>query len=121
MTKIGSLCPGLQHEQHCGRILGLDFDKNGYLIVADAYFGLFKIDLKTNNRIPLVPSTLLIDGKRNLITNSLAISKDSKTIYYTVSRHVAHVQLILMYLKSAVCLHFWKISLLIVHFFEKTS
>ena len=25
------------------------------------------------------------NGKRNLITNSLAISKDGKTIYYTVS------------------------------------
>lgn len=85
VTKIGHKCTDVHHEDICGRPLGLDFDKDGYLIVADAYYGLYKINLATNAKIPLVPSSLEIDGKKNLLTNSLAISKDSKTIFFTVS------------------------------------
>ena len=32
-----------------------------------------------------MPSTLEINGKKNLITNALVLTKDSKVIYYTVS------------------------------------
>ena len=65
--------------------LGLEFDKDGNLIVADAYYGLYKVNLKTDKKTPLVPSSLEINGKKNLITNSLVLSQDSKVIYYTVS------------------------------------
>ena len=88
VTKIGSsFCPDLQHEEVCGRILGLNFDTNqGHLLfLADAYYGLYKVNLKTQTKTALVPSNALIDGKRNVLTNSLVLSKDSKTIYYTVS------------------------------------
>lgn len=33
----------------CGRPLGMRFDKDGYLIVADAYLGLYKINVATGN------------------------------------------------------------------------
>ena len=65
--------------------MGLEFDKDGNLIVADSYYGLYKVDLKTDKKIPLVPSSLEINGKKNLITNSLVVGKDSKVIYFTVS------------------------------------
>ena len=71
--------------------LGLEFDKDGNLIVADAYYGLYKVNLKTDKKTPLVPSTLEINGKKNLITNSLVLSQDSKTIYYTVSSTNFHL------------------------------
>ena len=58
----------------------------GRLYLCDAYYGLYRVDLnKGGEIIPLVPANVVINGKRNLITNSLAISKDGKTIYYTVS------------------------------------
>ena len=43
------------------------------------------MNLKTEKKTPLVPSTLEINGKKNLITNSLVVSQDSKVIYFTVS------------------------------------
>jgi hypothetical protein len=45
VAKIGSLCVDLHHEKTCGRILGLEFDKNGLLYVCDAYYGLYKVRL----------------------------------------------------------------------------
>lgn len=37
-----------QHEENiCGRPLGMEFGKDGFLYVADAYHGLFRIDVKT--------------------------------------------------------------------------
>lgn len=37
----------LYEEAICGRPLGMHFDKDGRLYVADAYYGLFKVDIKT--------------------------------------------------------------------------
>jgi len=91
VTKIGELCQDTHHENICGRPLGLEFDKDGNLIIADAYYGLYKVNLKTDKKTPLVPSTLEINGKKNLITNSLVLSQDSKTIYYTVSSTNFHL------------------------------
>ena len=85
VTKIGTFCTDTHQEKFCGRPLGLEFDKNGNLIVCDAYYGLWRINMQTMEKTVLVPSTLEIDGKQNLLTNSLTMSKDAKTIYYTVS------------------------------------
>lgn len=49
VAKFGKPCKGLYEEHVCGRPLGLTFDKNGALYVADAYYGLFKVDVKTGN------------------------------------------------------------------------
>jgi len=85
VTKIGAPCSDQHHEATCGRILGLEFDSKGQLYVCDAYYGLYKTNLVSGRNVPLVPSTAVIEGRKNLLTNSLAISKDGKTIYYTVS------------------------------------
>ena len=103
VAKIGHSCTEVHQEEKCGRVLGLAFDKSGHLIVADAYFGLYKVNVETGKfwnfwqknsflkvcflgkSTALVPSTLEIDGKKNLLTNSVAITQDGKTIYYTVA------------------------------------
>jgi len=63
-----------------GRPLGLHFDANGNLIVADAWKGLLSIDPQG------VVSTLATeaDGKRFEFTNALTIARDGK-IYFTDS------------------------------------
>ena len=36
-----------EDEPVCGRPLGMRFDRDGYLIVADAYLGLYKVNVAT--------------------------------------------------------------------------
>ena len=55
-------------------------------MAADAYRGLHRMNLKTGAKEVLVPSDLPIDGKVNTLTNSVAVTKDGKKIYYTTSR-----------------------------------
>ena len=39
-----------EDEEHCGRPLGMRFDKDGYLVVLDAYLGLFKVNVATGEK-----------------------------------------------------------------------
>ena len=43
-----------EDEPTCGRPLGMRFDKDGYLIVVDAYLGLFKVNVATGNLLHLI-------------------------------------------------------------------
>ena len=45
--KIGKPCNSILHEVDCGRPLGLAFDHSGHLLVADAYYGLYRFDVHT--------------------------------------------------------------------------
>lgn len=47
IVKTGKPCKGPHQERICGRPLGMQFDKNGVLYVADAYYGIYKVDVKT--------------------------------------------------------------------------
>lgn len=49
VVKFGKPCKGVFEERLCGRPLGLEFDRNGALYVADAYYGIFKVDIKTGS------------------------------------------------------------------------
>lgn len=51
VVKFGKPCKALYEEDKCGRPLGLSFDKTGSLYVADAYYGIFKVDISTGNNI----------------------------------------------------------------------
>jgi len=64
--------------------LGIRFDKQGHLIVADAYLGLFKVNVKSGETTTLVPRGTVVDGKVTKIFNSVAPSSDGK-IFYTDS------------------------------------
>lgn len=47
VVKFGKPCGEYYEEKLCGRPLGMQFDKDGFLYVADAYYGLWKADLKS--------------------------------------------------------------------------
>lgn len=47
VTKFGKPCKGLYEEKICGRVLGIVFDKAGSLYAADAYNGIYKVDIVT--------------------------------------------------------------------------
>lgn len=41
---------GLHEEHICGRPLGINVDKHGFLYVADAYYGIFKVKLISSDQ-----------------------------------------------------------------------
>lgn len=47
VVKFGRPCGGYYEEKLCGRPLGMKFDKKGNLYAADAYYGIWKVDIKT--------------------------------------------------------------------------
>lgn len=49
VAKFGEKCAGIGDSQNCGRPLGIRFDKDGHLIAADSYLGIYKVDLKSGN------------------------------------------------------------------------
>jgi hypothetical protein len=46
-----NIAEGFWDEVNCGRLLGMTFDKFGMLYVADAQFGVYKVNVKTGNQI----------------------------------------------------------------------
>ncbi len=45
----------------------------------------FRVNVDNGEVKPLLPASVEIDGKRNLVTNSLALTSDGKTVYFTTS------------------------------------
>jgi len=43
---------GYDNEPTCGRPLGMRLDSDGYLIVCDAYLGLYKVNVATGSLSP---------------------------------------------------------------------
>ena len=100
VAKIGEYCEEQHEESRCGRVLGMTFTKTGKLVVCDAVYGLYMIDLDKRvekNRISesrydhnveytalLTPSTL-VNGSQNLVFNSLVLAPDDVTVYVSVS------------------------------------
>ena len=62
----------------------MKFDKKGALYVCDAYYGIFKVDVKTGKYERLVNSKEPIDGKVPMVTNSLDIASNGD-IYWSDS------------------------------------
>lgn len=55
IAKFGKPCEYPTEEHICGRPLGMAFDTQGdNLIVADAYYGIWEVNLKTNEKKQLV-------------------------------------------------------------------
>ncbi|XP_022121288.2 uncharacterized protein LOC110997442 [Pieris rapae] len=85
VIKIGKPCTGLSQEHICGRPLGFSIDeKNGLMYVADAYYGIWKVDLKTDKKQVLVSADKPIEGKSPKLFNSLVVDKKGG-IYFTDS------------------------------------
>lgn len=47
IVKFGKPCGEYYEEKLCGRPLGIKFDSDGNLYATDAYYGLWKVDVKT--------------------------------------------------------------------------
>lgn len=90
VVKFGEKCDGIWEEDKCGRPLGLRFNSKGDLYVADAYYGIFQVNVKTGQYKNIVNSSLPIDGKRPKIPNSLDIAKNGD-IYWTDSSTDFHL------------------------------
>ena len=78
------LCTEEYQELKCGKPLGLRFDNDGRLIVADPYLGIYRLDLNAKKAKILIDPKDEVDGQPNKLLNSVAIAKDG-SIYYSVS------------------------------------
>ncbi|CAM6108939.1 unnamed protein product [Calypogeia fissa] len=73
----------LEHENVCGRPLGLRFSKQtGDLYIADAYFGLLKVG--PEGGVAEILTNSADDGKKLVFTNDLDIDDDG-AVYFTDS------------------------------------
>uniref|UniRef100_A0A1Y1MAF0 Strictosidine synthase conserved region domain-containing protein n=1 Tax=Photinus pyralis TaxID=7054 RepID=A0A1Y1MAF0_PHOPY len=84
VVKFGKQCKGFYQEHICGRPLGFQFDKHGGLYVADAYYGIYKVDMKTGKQLQLISMDQEINGKKPKMPNSVAIASNGD-IYWTDS------------------------------------
>ncbi|KAL7731234.1 hypothetical protein ACLKA6_014421 [Drosophila palustris] len=89
VAKFGQPCAETYEEARCGRPLGMAFDTQGNnLIVADAYYGLWQVDLTSHKKQLLVSPRQELPGKSIArpakIFNSVAVSKQGD-IYWTDS------------------------------------
>ncbi|CAG9132871.1 unnamed protein product [Plutella xylostella] len=68
---------GLLDEEKCGRPLDFEIDeKQKKLIIADAYHGIWRVDLKTDKKELLVSPRVEIEGKFPRLFNGIALDRD---------------------------------------------
>ncbi|CAH0550988.1 unnamed protein product [Brassicogethes aeneus] len=84
IVRLGKPCSSLHEEKTCGRPLGITFDKSGNLFVADAYYGVFKVNVKTGEKTNLVSMDAEINGKKPKLPNSLVVAQNGD-LYWTDS------------------------------------
>ncbi|KAK9874105.1 hypothetical protein WA026_002459 [Henosepilachna vigintioctopunctata] len=84
VVKFGKPCKGVYQEEICGRPLGLTFGKDGYLYAADAYYGIFRVNVKTGEKVKLISMDEEIDGRKPKLPNSLVVACNGD-IYWTDS------------------------------------
>lgn len=88
VAKFGKPCEGFAEEKICGRPLGMAFDTLGNnLIVSDAYYGIWLVDLNNGKKTLLISPNEELDGiirRPAALFNSVAVSK-SGDIYWTDS------------------------------------
>ncbi|XP_072257407.1 adipocyte plasma membrane-associated protein-like [Pyxicephalus adspersus] len=84
MGKNMSGCGTPEYEPVCGRPHGVRLDRDGYLIVADSYFGLFRVHPQTGEKELLLTSKEGVDGVPFGFLNGLELSQNG-TIFFTDS------------------------------------
>lgn len=86
VTRFGETCDGIWEESKCGRPLGMVYDAGrNYLIVADGYFGIWEVDVKSGAKKQLVSPDTIIQGdnpRKAAIFNSVALHS-SGDIFFT--------------------------------------
>ncbi|KAG2385429.1 hypothetical protein C9374_003244 [Naegleria lovaniensis] len=71
------------NEPICGRVLGLTFDHDRNLIVADAYKGILRISFNNPSQVQVLVNSY--QGVPIKMVNSVVVMPDGKTIYFTDS------------------------------------
>ncbi|XP_005175371.2 adipocyte plasma membrane-associated protein Hemomucin [Musca domestica] len=89
VTKLGQPCEDITEESRCGRPLGLAFDTQGNnLLVADAYYGIWQVDLDSHKKKLLVSPQQVLPGKGAdrpaKLFNDVAVDKQGN-IYWSDS------------------------------------
>ncbi|XP_068132849.1 adipocyte plasma membrane-associated protein-like [Hyperolius riggenbachi] len=84
MGKNVSGCGTPDYEPECGRPHGVRMDSEGYLIVADSYFGLFRVHPETGEKQILISNKEGVDGIPFRFLNGLELSRNG-TIFFTDS------------------------------------
>ncbi|KAH8338282.1 hypothetical protein KR074_002374 [Drosophila pseudoananassae] len=89
VTKVGKPCDYFYDDKVCGYPVGLALDTKGNnLIVGDAYYGLWEVNLQTKRRTQLVSPEEILPGTRvdrpAQLFNSVAVSQNGD-IYWTDS------------------------------------
>uniref|UniRef100_A0A1B0D711 Strictosidine synthase conserved region domain-containing protein n=1 Tax=Phlebotomus papatasi TaxID=29031 RepID=A0A1B0D711_PHLPP len=88
VAKFGAPCEGAYEEAKCGRPLGMSLDvKKDHLIVADAFYGIWQVNLVNGKKQLLVSMNQEVKGttpRRPKIANSVAVHS-SGDIYWTDS------------------------------------
>ncbi|XP_069048133.1 adipocyte plasma membrane-associated protein isoform X2 [Lepisosteus oculatus] len=87
ITQMGrnvSGCGTPDYEPVCGRPHGVRLDREGYLIVADSYLGLYRVHPKTGEKTLLVSNEEGVDGIPFKFLNGLEISRNG-TVFFTDS------------------------------------
>ncbi|XP_055544207.1 adipocyte plasma membrane-associated protein Hemomucin [Wyeomyia smithii] len=89
VAKLGKPCEHFFEESTCGRPLGLAFDtQSDSLIISDAYYGIWKVDLSSGDKVQLVSRDVVLDGKvinrKARLMNSVTVAKNGD-IYWTDS------------------------------------
>ncbi|XP_050675410.1 adipocyte plasma membrane-associated protein Hemomucin-like [Leptidea sinapis] len=83
---------GLAEEYNiCGRPLGFEIDETkNVMYVADAYLGIWRVDLRNDNKEMLVSPHIPINGKTPKLFNSVALDKNDG-LYWTDSSTEYHL------------------------------
>ncbi|XP_069485870.1 adipocyte plasma membrane-associated protein-like [Ambystoma mexicanum] len=87
ITQMGqnlSECGIPDYEPLCGRPHGIRMDRDGHLIVADSYFGIYQVHPQTGEKTLLLSSEEGVDGVPFKFLNGLELSRNG-TIYFTDS------------------------------------
>ncbi|CAL4122050.1 unnamed protein product, partial [Meganyctiphanes norvegica] len=88
VTRIGPTCDGPHQERLCGRPLGLRFAPDGKLLVVDAYYGIFSVDVDSGEKECLVSPDQDIENEPFKFANDLDIDSDGN-IYWSDSSSIA--------------------------------
>jgi sugar lactone lactonase YvrE len=84
VVKFGEPCDGFWEEKKCGRPLGMKFGPDGLLYVADAYYGLFKVNVYNGTKTQLTSVDEPVEGKLNKLPNAVDVADDG-TVYWSTS------------------------------------
>lgn len=87
VTQIGVNCDN-PYKKTCGRPLGLRFAPNGRLLIADAYYGIYSVNVDTGEKECLVSSDEVINGKPFRFPDDIDID-DEGNIYWSDASTIA--------------------------------